>query len=272
MQYLQNLKREKLVHIATKCNLVTRQQQNIPDIIKSILRLHPDSQFEGEHFKNFPSVAELTGGILCLLCTHGFIYYSKVIMGGEGPSDIADAVRLFAPKVVVYDYANGLVSYMRSVDPTFFHNGHGFPGPFDPESVRKIKDSALKCIDKQRLWPKLADWADLIQKDGAFAVIDPFHAKNPKRETDRFLRNIKGIHGIPFKPNSVVQEQIWNETSKQKRSLNQMDYANHIAQWNFVVLHHNERLYNRLADHKKRQLSDSQLSPNKRWAAIRASQ
>jgi len=194
-------------------------------------------------------------------------------MGGEGSSDIADAIRLFSPKVVVYDFAAGLVAYMRSVDKCYFHQGHGYPGSFDALAILRIKDEVLKCVDRQRLWPKLADWDDLIQKEGCFALIDGFHIKNSKQERERYARNIKGIHGLPFKPNSSVQEQIWSETSKQRKSLNQMSYSNHIAQWNYIVMDRNQRLLTRLSEHKKRQISCSpNESSNKRWASIRASQ
>jgi len=101
MQYLQNLSRSQLVQLSTQCKLPTRRTQNIAELVKALLQLHPASKADPEHFKNFPPITEMSGGILCLLCTHGFIYYSKVIMGGEGSSDIADAIRLFSPKVVV---------------------------------------------------------------------------------------------------------------------------------------------------------------------------
>jgi hypothetical protein len=105
-----------------------------------------------------------------------YIYYSKIIIGGEGCSDISDAVRLFKPKIVVYDFAAGLVKYMKNIDAEFFHNGDGLPGGGEDDFIQTIKLVALNCGDKQKTYPLLCSWEDLLRKQGCFALIYDFHS------------------------------------------------------------------------------------------------
>jgi hypothetical protein len=267
LQYLQNLTKSKLVKFASKCKLKLSTKLTLKESIKTILALHPSSKNDPLYFKNFPLNDDISGGILCLLCTHGFIYYSKVIIGGEGCSDVADAIRIFNPKVVVYDYAAGLAAYMRGVDNTFFYQGTGLPGNNDEDFLSRVKDQALSCGDRQRSYPLLCDWNDLCAKAGSFALIDGFHIKNASQDVDRFGRDIRGIHNIPFRLNSAAQEQIWSSTAKHLKSLTQMNYANFAMQWNLIAIDNNNNRLSVLTEHKRKQ-TQMTLPLNKRRIAL----
>jgi hypothetical protein len=267
LQYLQNLSKRGLVGFAAKYGIKLNEKLNNMDCVKAILRTHPSSKEDHEYFKNFPLNDGVSGGVLCLLCTHGFIYYSKIIIGGEGCSDVADAVRLFQPKIVVYDYAAGLVAYMRNADPNFFHQSNGLPGGDDEEFIESIKAQALNCGDKQKVYPLLCEWQTILRKQGSFAVIDGFHIQNATKDVDRFGRSLRGIHNIEFKPNSAIQEQIWSQLGKHLKSLTQMSYANFISQWNYIALEHNRNLQCKQDEHRLRQTVNLK-SPNKRTIAM----
>lgn len=242
IQYLQNTTNANIKRTARFLGVDLPSNLNKREMIEALIISHPHSESTTETLKNFPSISMTTGGMFCLLCTHGFVYYSRNVMGGEGASDMADAVRLLRPKVVVYDFAAGLVSFMRNVEPQFFANGLGIPCKTDEVSVSERKDEILKLAFTPNKYPKFIDWKDLLQTEGNYAMIDPFHIDNASKDIDRYSRDIRGIHGVADRLNGEVQEQFWSETKKHVSSLNHMQYSNFVSHWNSIVRLHNEKV------------------------------
>jgi hypothetical protein len=83
------------------------------DTIRQILRLHPHSGTEEEFIKIFQALATTTDGILCFSCIDGVVCYPRMIMGGEGASDVCDALLVLRPKIMIYDFAPGIVRHIR---------------------------------------------------------------------------------------------------------------------------------------------------------------
>jgi len=168
-------------------------------------------------------------------------------MGGEGASDICDAIRTLKPKVIVYDFSPGVVAHMRSVDPTFFNRGEGLVIDKDEDIVRKVKASILKANYKpSESHPTVTTIQELRALPGSFAMIDVFHSTNPKKDIDRYGRNIRIIRGIPDRLNSSIAEQIWSSTGRHVKSLTQMNHDNFVAQWTHIVTAHNKSVIDRM--------------------------
>ncbi|KAH9478163.1 hypothetical protein JR316_0008616 [Psilocybe cubensis] len=69
------------------------------------------------------SKKRLTGGIMCVWCTHSVCYGFHCIRAAEGRNDVFSAIYTRwrkAPKVVVYDFACALQPYCMSREPEFF--------------------------------------------------------------------------------------------------------------------------------------------------------
>ncbi|KAJ6542680.1 hypothetical protein B0H19DRAFT_957773 [Mycena capillaripes] len=67
----------------------------------------------------------LTGGIMCVWCTHSICYGFHCIPRGEGRNDVFSALVTrweTAPKRVIYDFACALGPYCMTREPTFFSN------------------------------------------------------------------------------------------------------------------------------------------------------
>jgi hypothetical protein len=65
----------------------------------------------------------LTGGIMCVWCTHSVCYGFHCIPHGEGRNDVFSALLTRwpkAPKTVVYDFACALEPYCMTREPDFF--------------------------------------------------------------------------------------------------------------------------------------------------------
>jgi hypothetical protein len=211
------------------------------DLVKTIVAAHPNCIADPHYIKNFPPIHATTGGIFCVLCTHGIVYYSRNIMGEEGASDMADALRTLKPKVIVYDYSPGVVAHMKNVDPAFFYGGHGIPGGNSPTFVDECKNRILKTNLKAGNFPTTAEWDLMKEATGNFALVDAFHISNCTKDVDRYCRDVRGIGGFRFILSSEVQEQLWSETGKHVRSLNNTAYRNFVLQWNSIVISHNEK-------------------------------
>lgn len=67
----------------------------------------------------------LTGGIMCVWCTHSICYGFHCIPRGEGRNDVFSALITRwekAPKRVIYDFACALGPYCMTREPAFFCN------------------------------------------------------------------------------------------------------------------------------------------------------
>ncbi|KAJ7787748.1 hypothetical protein B0H14DRAFT_2537253 [Mycena olivaceomarginata] len=67
----------------------------------------------------------LTGGIMCVWCTHSICYGFHCIPRGEGRNDVFSALITRwekAPKRVIYDFACALGPYCMTREPAFFRN------------------------------------------------------------------------------------------------------------------------------------------------------
>jgi len=65
----------------------------------------------------------LTGGIMCVWCTHSICYGFHCIPKGEGRNDIFSAIITRwakAPRTIVYDFACALGPYCLTREPDFF--------------------------------------------------------------------------------------------------------------------------------------------------------
>ncbi|KAJ6591425.1 hypothetical protein B0H10DRAFT_1829921 [Mycena sp. CBHHK59/15] len=65
----------------------------------------------------------LTGGIMCVWCTHSICYGFHCIPLGEGRNDVFSAITTrwpVAPKWVIYDFACALGPYCMTREPRFF--------------------------------------------------------------------------------------------------------------------------------------------------------
>ncbi|TFK58249.1 hypothetical protein BDN72DRAFT_739945, partial [Pluteus cervinus] len=65
----------------------------------------------------------LTGGIMCVWCTHSICYGFHFIPSGEGRNDVFSAIYTrwpVAPKRVIYDFACALGPYCLTREPEFF--------------------------------------------------------------------------------------------------------------------------------------------------------
>uniref|UniRef100_A0A8H8CF18 HMG domain-containing protein n=1 Tax=Psilocybe cubensis TaxID=181762 RepID=A0A8H8CF18_PSICU len=71
------------------------------------------------------SKKRLTGGIMCVWCTHSVCYGFHCIRAAEGRNDVFSAIYTRwkqAPEVIVYDFACALQPYCMSREPDFFKN------------------------------------------------------------------------------------------------------------------------------------------------------
>lgn len=76
------------------------------------------SKFYGQYGQQ-----RLTGGIMCVWCTHSVCYGFHCIPQGEGRNDVFSAIITRwpeAPKRVIYDFACALGPYCMTREPNFF--------------------------------------------------------------------------------------------------------------------------------------------------------
>ncbi|KAF9482038.1 hypothetical protein BDN70DRAFT_802283, partial [Pholiota conissans] len=85
-----------------------------------------DKRGEGcQKFYSKYGQARLTGGIMCVWCTHSVCYGFHCIPSAEGRNDVFSAIYTrwrLAPKVIVYDFACALQPYCMTREPAFFAN------------------------------------------------------------------------------------------------------------------------------------------------------
>ncbi|TFK59751.1 hypothetical protein BDN72DRAFT_780339 [Pluteus cervinus] len=65
----------------------------------------------------------LTGGIMCVWCTHSICYGFHFIPAGEGRNDVFSAIYTrwpIAPRRIIYDFACALGPYCLTREPEFF--------------------------------------------------------------------------------------------------------------------------------------------------------
>ncbi|KAJ7180058.1 hypothetical protein C8R43DRAFT_871030 [Mycena crocata] len=78
-------------------------------------------------FYNQYGKQRLTGGIMCVWCTHSICYGFHCIPQAEGRNDVFSAIItcwVKAPSLVIYDFACALAAYCVSREPYFFANTH----------------------------------------------------------------------------------------------------------------------------------------------------
>lgn len=69
--------------------------------------------------------SRLTGGIMCIWCSHSVCYGFHCIPSAEGRNDVFSAIYTrwkTAPKIIVYDFACALQPYCMTREPAFFAN------------------------------------------------------------------------------------------------------------------------------------------------------
>lgn len=78
-----------------------------------------------QKFYSTYSKKRLTGGIMCVWCTHSVCYGFHCIPSAEGRNDVFSAIYTRwakAPRIVVYDFACALQPYCMTREPEFFKN------------------------------------------------------------------------------------------------------------------------------------------------------
>ncbi|KAJ7131776.1 hypothetical protein C8R43DRAFT_1133710 [Mycena crocata] len=78
-------------------------------------------------FYNQYGKQRLTGGIMCVWCTHSICYGFHCIPQAEGRNDVFSAIItrwVKAPGLVIYDFSCALAAYCMSREPLFFANTH----------------------------------------------------------------------------------------------------------------------------------------------------
>jgi len=214
---------------------------------------------ETEFTKFYPTFRGTTGGIMVVLCTHGVVYYAKNLIGGEGPSDAADAMLTVKAKVFVYDAVGSVVNYMASREPSFFGASKGLVVIPDDHKLGVIR-SYLNS-SKARLagkLPVMVSLQELKERSTHTALIDPLHIENSTVIEDRYYRRVELVSGWALDQNHMVQEQIWSRTLKLAQSITQMTYANFIRSFTRNILFNNKQICNMLM--KKYKL-DNETNP-----------
>ncbi|KAF7302880.1 hypothetical protein MKEN_01250200 [Mycena kentingensis (nom. inval.)] len=88
----------------------------------------------------------LTGGIMCVWCTHSICYGFHCIPRGEGRNDVFSALVTrweTAPKRVIYDFACALGPYCMTREPEFFSNTQFLIDDFHSVGHTKCSDAAF---------------------------------------------------------------------------------------------------------------------------------
>ncbi|CAK5264412.1 unnamed protein product [Mycena citricolor] len=88
----------------------------------------------------------LTGGIMCVWCTHSVCYGFHCIPKGEGRNDVFSALITrweTAPKRVIYDFACALGPYCMTREPTFFANTQFLIDDFHSVGHTKCSEAAF---------------------------------------------------------------------------------------------------------------------------------
>ncbi|CAK5271714.1 unnamed protein product [Mycena citricolor] len=88
----------------------------------------------------------LTGGIMCVWCTHSVCYGFHCIPKGEGRNDVFSALITrweTAPKQVIYDFACALGPYCMTREPTFFANTQFLIDDFHSVGHTKCSEAAF---------------------------------------------------------------------------------------------------------------------------------
>ncbi|KAF7300912.1 hypothetical protein MKEN_01317700 [Mycena kentingensis (nom. inval.)] len=88
----------------------------------------------------------LTGGIMCVWCTHSICYGFHCIPRGEGRNDVFSALVTrweTAPKRVIYDFSGALGPYCMTREPEFFSNTQFLIDDFHSVGHTKCSDAAF---------------------------------------------------------------------------------------------------------------------------------
>jgi len=248
---IDNLITQKLVVInafakAIGCSLPAGTAK--PSAITAIQRhiMKAKGIHETEFNKFFPSWKKTTGGIMALLCSHGIIYYFKSLIGGEGPSDAADAMLTVRAKIYVYDAIGSAVSHMRRRSPEFFGTARGLPVDNTRENIDAVKSAVSNGVNLAKSIPTMVDLSELRAYPYRIALCDPLHIQNSSSEVDRYLRRIDLISGLETRLNTMPQEHVWKRTLQLKHSMNSMSYGNFWATFRRNTQFHNADRYNQL--------------------------
>jgi len=195
-----------------------------------------------EFTKFYPSFRGTTGGIMAVMCTHGIVYYAKSLIGGEGPSDAADAMLTVDAKIYIYDAIGSVVSHMARRCPSFFGPSRGLP----ISNTKQHKDRIISYLNASTAklasdLPVLVSLQELKERSYHTGIIDPLHVENSHVTEDRLLRRVEVIGGWAQDQNHMVHEQVWSRTLKMVTSITQMSYHNFIRTFNRNVLFHNQK-------------------------------
>jgi hypothetical protein len=145
-----------------------RQRPSYPHL-RDDLQADPSGKRGAKCSKYYAQYGEqrLTGGIMCVWCTHSICFGFHCIPRGEGRNDVFSALITRwekAPKRVIYDFACALGPYCMTREPDFFANtlfqiddfhakGHTKCSPaaflsaysnIDPR-LRQVNSSAAEC-------------------------------------------------------------------------------------------------------------------------------
>ncbi|KAJ7636152.1 hypothetical protein DFH06DRAFT_1336290 [Mycena polygramma] len=99
------------------------------------------SKFYGQYGQQ-----RLTGGIMCVWCTHSICYGFHCIPQGEGRNDVFSAIVTRwpkAPKRVIYDFACALGPYCMTREPTFFSETQFVIDDFHASGHKKCSPAAF---------------------------------------------------------------------------------------------------------------------------------
>jgi len=202
-----------------------------------------------EFTKFYPTFRGTTGGIMVVLCTHGVVYYAKSLIGGEGPSDAADAMLAVRAKIFIYDAVGSVVNYMAFREPNFFGVNRGLPVRPHRTNLKLMQEylnsSKARLASKT---PALISLQELKNSPFHTALVDPLHIENSQVEEDRYFRRVEWVADWPLDQNHMVHEQIWSRTLKMVTSISQMSYANFVATFTRNILFHNKQVAQRLCE------------------------
>jgi len=203
---------------------------------------------EKEFNKFFPTWKKTTGGIMAVLCSHGIVYYFKSLIGGEGPSDAADAMLTVKAKIYVYDAIGSAVSHMRGRDPDFFGKYRGLPVSNCKEVIDSVKTASSNAAKLATPFRPMVDISQLRELPYRIGLCDPLHIQNSSSDIDRYLRRIDLVSGLGKRLNTMPQEHIWKRTLQLSHSINSMTYGNFWATFKRNTQFYNMEKYAQLKE------------------------
>ena len=200
---------------------------------KLIQTIYGDDAFNKKLF----SVPGGSGGWLAFTCTHGIVYYLKMLLRHESPSDYTDALMSFKfkPAAVICDMPDKIARNMHKRCPNMLQSHLGMLGPPTAENITKAKEGKFKrelpCLQVKAakhpisLDHQYTEENPITGTSKIFILYDQFHKVNTKKESER-LRHVDCVPQLK-NINTEISEQLNSVIGRNQYFLNRMDLAKH---------------------------------------------